>query len=184
MKVILYDNAGVCAMVFPAYTDPSMYHSDEIAYLIDRHNGESLVKHQITKPFTNDEILQLAIEKAVPPDADYAVVDFADIKNIIDDETYRNALIFSQPAGVAVDMQKAREIHRNNLRTRRKPLLEALDVAFMRATEAQQPDEKAKVAILEKKQFLRDLPAATEIERAKTLDKLRDFDPLADFSLN
>ena len=52
-------------------------------------------------------------------------------------------------------MNKAREIWRNKWREARKPLLEALDVEWMRAAEA--GDAARQNEIVEKKQHLRDV---------------------------
>lgn len=187
MKIILYDNDGICAVVFPAYKDKAAYHSDELAYLVDTYsNGDNLLKHQITKPFTDEEILQRVIETAIPSDVAYKVVEFDQIQDAIIDRTFRNAWCFCKKQGVRVDMVKAREIHRNKLRRHREPLLAKLDVQFMRASEIPYSEESAsqKAAILQKKQFLRDLPAAPEIEKAQTPEELKNFDPLIDFALD
>lgn len=72
---------------------------------------------------------------------------------------------------VSVDIEKAREVHRKNLRMERKPLLEALDVQFMRAVE--RADTAAQQEIAVKKQALRDLPEHAEIAAATTTARLR-----------
>lgn len=72
---------------------------------------------------------------------------------------------------IKIDMAKAKEIHRNKIRIARKPLLEAKDVAFMRAVEVADVDTQAQIAV--EKQVLRDAPSALEIESATTLDELK-----------
>jgi len=72
---------------------------------------------------------------------------------------------------VVVDVERAREVHRKNLRMERKPLLEALDVQFMRAVE--RVDTAAQQEIAAKKQALRDLPDHAEIAAAATTARLR-----------
>ena len=67
--------------------------------------------------------------------------------------------------GINIDFGKATEITKERLRQERKPLLEAQDVLYMRATE-QGTDTKAIVA---EKQRLRDI---TKIS-ACTLDELK-----------
>ena len=82
---------------------------------------------------------------------------------------------------ISINMDKAREIHRNKVREARKPLLEAKDVAFMRAVEAQDADTQATVAA--EKQALRDATAAAAIEAASTPEELKaawDTDLLGD----
>jgi len=82
---------------------------------------------------------------------------------------------------ININMDKARDIHRDKVREARKPLLEAKDVAFMRAVEAQDTDTQATVAA--EKQALRDATAATAIDAASTPEELKaawDTDLLGD----
>ena len=82
---------------------------------------------------------------------------------------------------INVNMQRAREIHRDKVRQARKPLLEAKDVAFMRAVEAGDTDTQATVAA--EKQALRDATSAAAIDAATTPDALKaawDSDLLGD----
>ena len=67
--------------------------------------------------------------------------------------------------GITIDFTKATEITKERLRQERKPLLEAQDVLYMRATE-QGTDTSAIVA---EKQRLRDITKIT----ATTLDELK-----------
>ena len=60
--------------------------------------------------------------------------------------------------GFGIDMAKAKEIYKDEIRTRRKPLLEALDVEFQRALET----SSSTTDIIAKKQALRDAPAAVD----------------------
>ena len=71
---------------------------------------------------------------------------------------------------VAIDMEKAREIHRETLRTARAPLLVAADVEYMRADEA--GDEPRKADVRAYKQDLRDVTADPRIAAAKTPEVL------------
>ena len=84
------------------------------------------------------------------------------------DRTFRGAWQFNG-AAVEIDMTAAREIHRDNLRAERKPLLEALDVAYMRALE----DDTGTVDITAEKQALRDVTADPRIDAATTPDELK-----------
>ena len=63
---------------------------------------------------------------------------------------------------ITTDMAKAREIHKNNIREARKPLLESLDNEFQKTQETS-PDTSAIVA---KKNALRDAPADSGIASA------------------
>lgn len=83
------------------------------------------------------------------------------------DRTYRGAWVNSG-ARIVVDMEKARDIHRDNLRRDRAPLLEALDVQFMRALEQGNPT----AGIAAQKQRLRDITSDPRIDAAATPDAL------------
>jgi len=64
--------------------------------------------------------------------------------------------------GFGVDMAKAREIHKTNIREARTPLLAALDVEFQKAQET----SASTTDIVAKKQALRDAPADSGIATA------------------
>lgn len=67
--------------------------------------------------------------------------------------------------GIRIDFDKAVVITQQRLRAERKPLMEAQDVLYMRATEQNQDT----TAIVAEKQRLRDITKIT----AKTLDELK-----------
>ena len=71
--------------------------------------------------------------------------------------------------GFGVDMAKAREIHKTNIRAARQPLLEALDVEFQKAQETSADTS----AIIAKKNALRDAPADSGIASASDADALK-----------
>ena len=64
--------------------------------------------------------------------------------------------------GFGIDMSRARDIHRNNIRQARKDKLAELDIEYQRATETSADTS----AIIAKKQALRDAPAAAGISTA------------------
>jgi hypothetical protein len=70
---------------------------------------------------------------------------------------------------ITINFSKAKVITKERLRKERKPLLEAQDVAFMRAQET--GDDTAPIAA--EKQRLRDLP--TLADGASTLDELKNL---------
>ncbi len=72
---------------------------------------------------------------------------------------------------VNVDILKAKDIHRNYIRGTRKPLLEQLDVDFMKALEGGSPTDVANITT--QKQLLRDEPANAEIDQASTVDEIK-----------
>lgn len=76
---------------------------------------------------------------------------------------------------VVHDMGRAREIHRSRLRAHRVPLLQQLDVDYMRAHESGNAEEMKSVS--EHKQRLRDVTRDSEIDKAETVDQLRAHRP-------
>ena len=91
------------------------------------------------------------------------------------DRTFRDA--WTDTGTVSVDMPKAREIHREKLRQLRAPKLAAEDTAFMRAIEADDKAEAARVAL--RKKALRDVTDDPRIDAAKTPDELKAAIPEA-----
>ena len=71
--------------------------------------------------------------------------------------------------GFGVDMAKAREIHKTNIRTARTPKLAELDVEFQKALET----GASTTDIVAKKQALRDAPAGAGIASASDTDALK-----------
>ena len=71
--------------------------------------------------------------------------------------------------GFGIDMAKAREIHKTNIRTARAPKLAELDIEFQKALETSADTS----AIIAKKQALRDAPADSAIKSASTTDELK-----------
>ena len=84
------------------------------------------------------------------------------------DRVFRGAWQFNG-AAVEIDMDKARDIHRNNLRAERAPKLAALDVAYMKALE----QGSITTTIAAQKQALRDVTTDPRIEAAATPDALK-----------
>jgi len=80
---------------------------------------------------------------------------------------FRNAWKFNDDL-IEVDMDKAKEIKRNEIRQAREPELKQLDVDYFKAMEQGQ-DTKP---IVEKKQKLRDATKHAAIDNAKTPEEL------------
>ena len=70
---------------------------------------------------------------------------------------------------ININMNKARDIHREKVREARNPLLAAKDVEFQRALETGADTS----AIVAEKQALRDAPASAAIEAATNSDELK-----------
>jgi len=88
------------------------------------------------------------------------------------DRHFRNAWVFdSDKAAITEDITAAKVIFKDKIREVRLPLLEAEDVAFMKALEV--ADSDARVASQTKKINLRNAPQAAAISSADTIDKLK-----------
>ena len=72
---------------------------------------------------------------------------------------------------ISEDLAVAKTIFKEKVREVRKPLLEAEDVVYMKAMEAD--DASAKTASVNKKKALRDAPANSAIDSADTIAKLK-----------
>lgn len=70
---------------------------------------------------------------------------------------------------IGMNLAKAKEIHKDNIRAARQPLLEKLDVEFVRTLE----QGKDTAPIAEQKQALRDATAASAIADANSADELK-----------
>ena len=71
--------------------------------------------------------------------------------------------------GFDVDMAKAKEIHKNNIRVAREPKLAELDIEFQKALET----SAGITTIVANKQALRDAPAAVGITTAANTTELK-----------
>ena len=71
--------------------------------------------------------------------------------------------------GFGIDMAKAREIHKTNIRIAREPLLANLDIEFQKALET----SSSTTDIVSRKQALRDAPADSAIASANTEAELK-----------
>jgi hypothetical protein len=107
--------------------------------------------------------------KTFVTDKDGATADASSI-TMPSDRHFRNAWKLNGSV-MAEDMTAAKVIFKDKIREVRKPLLEAEDVVYMKAMEAD--DASAKTASVAKKKALRDAPSATAIENADTIAKLK-----------
>ena len=71
--------------------------------------------------------------------------------------------------GFGIDMAKAKEIHKTNIRNARTPKLAELDIEFQKALET----GASTTDIVAKKQALRDAPADSGIAAASDADALK-----------
>ena len=86
------------------------------------------------------------------------------------DRAFRGAWSLSGSV-ISEDLDTAKNIFRDKVREVRGPLLDAEDVVYMKAMEAD--DASAKAASVTKKTALRDAPAAAAIDAASTIAELK-----------
>ena len=72
---------------------------------------------------------------------------------------------------ITVNLTKAKDIAKNNLRTERASVLAALDVSYMRAVESGNTELQSTIA--EQKQTLRDITAHETIVNASNVTSLK-----------
>lgn len=122
-----------------------------------------------------DEAIQAAIAKGGFPAGVPVMWRRVALEDFPADPTFRNA--WTDTGRIEVDMPKAREIHKDNLRAMRSPKLAALDADYLRADET--GDTVAKTRIAAEKQALRNVTADPAIEAAKTPEELKAVLPPA-----
>jgi hypothetical protein len=105
--------------------------------------------------------------KDVPEGVEYKIVESVDIDN-----DFFNAYEFDSELGAKININKAQEIQLNKFRSVRTPLLEKLDLEYMRADE--QGNLELKKEIASKKQVLRDI---TKTELPDTLEGIKNTWP-------
>lgn len=76
---------------------------------------------------------------------------------------------------IKVDMDKAKNIYKDILRSARKPMLEDLDLSFMRAVESGNTALQSEIAA--KKQALRDVTDDPNIDKVKKVEDFRKIFP-------
>ena len=103
-------------------------------------------------------------------DKDGNQIDASTVSSKPSDRHFRNAWAISGKV-IAEDMTKAKELFKDKIREVRKPLLEAQDVAYMKALEADNSSDQTTAK--NKKKALRDPPAASAISNADTIPKLK-----------
>jgi hypothetical protein len=114
-------------------------------------------------PLTVEEVQA----KDVPGGKTSYIVETSVVQNL--DQDWRDAWTYDSSSGFGIDMTKAKNIHRNNIRARREELMPALDIEFQRALETGADTS----AIVAKKNALRDAPANSAIDACTTTDELQ-----------
>lgn len=90
------------------------------------------------------------------------------------ERTFREGWEANDNGTITVNMTKAKDIWRDKIREARRPELEKLDTAFMKAQET----GASTTQIVADKQALRDAPAHADIDAATTPDELTAVQPI------
>lgn len=152
-KRIVYQNeSGGVSVIVPA---PEMFDA----------NSKTRALFPQLKDATEEQILQFIIEREGKA-KDFKIIEVSELLP----REFRNAWTLDKKQ-LTYDMKKCREIWLEKMREARKPKLEALDLEYQRADEADDKAKKKEVAA--KKQALRDVTADAKIAAAKTPDDLK-----------
>jgi hypothetical protein len=103
--------------------------------------------------------------KDVPTNTPYKIVDSQALPQ---DYNFRTAWIWNDTTGIEICIVKAKDIWLEHYRRARTPLIEKLDIDFMRAVESSNTTLQKEIAA--KKQALRDV---TKTELPNTLDGIK-----------
>ena len=103
-------------------------------------------------------------------DKDGKTIDASTVSKMPSDRHFRNAWTLSGDV-ISEDLATAKTMFKDKIREVRKPLLEAQDVAYMKALES--GSSSAQTTAKNEKTKLRDAPAASAITNAKTIAELK-----------
>ena len=103
-------------------------------------------------------------------DKDGKSIDASTVSSMPSNRHFRNAWTLSGDV-ISEDLATAKIIFKDKIRDVRKPLLEAQDVAYMKALES--GSSSAQTTAKNEKTKLRDAPAASAITNAKTIAELK-----------
>lgn len=119
--------------------------------------------------------VELCAELSVPNGAPYRIIDE---EHLPSDRHFRNAWTDEYPTHtVDINIEKAKEIHLENLRFERNQQLQKLDIDYTIAHERGHTDVVE--IIKEKKQTLREMPeiAKEEMKSISSVDELKEYKP-------
>ena len=121
----------------------------------------------LAKGNTMDNVLIKCVPENCRDSANVVEVD-----TVPSDRTFRNSWVTSKGKSVEVDLDKAKVIAKEKVREARVPKFQELDIAYQRADEDGDADNKKAVA--DKKKVLRDSTANTKITNADSINKLKE----------
>ena len=162
-KVIVIKNSdGSVGIVVPA---PEMFDGES------RTRKILAEQNILTGENSEEKILEWIIKKDVPVGASYRIIDRSQLPA---DRTFRDAWTDDFPTEtVDINMEKARAIHMDKIRTARNKALAKLDAEHRKAS----GDVSKQAEIDAKAQILRDIPSTFDLSIANTIDELKSLWP-------
>lgn len=127
----------------------------------------------IVIPVEIDMSVEEVASRSVPIGKSYRIVDECKVPS---DRTFRKAW----KPDLSIDMTKALEIKKEHLREMRRPLLQELDISFLRYIES--GDLPRAAAVAKQKQALRDITNDARLYQASSPEELKTCIP--DLSLS
>ena len=121
----------------------------------------------VTIPAQNCGMTIEQIAKKDVPTKNYKIIDGQELDKL--DNKFRDAWTCDSKMNPSIDINLARDIWKNRIRQARQPVLEKLDIDYMKALEANEDTTN----IVKYKQELRDLPQSPDIESAKSIEDLQ-----------
>lgn len=129
-----------------------------------KNNGVSVL---FPAPMWEDKLNELA-SKDVPSNVPYRIIDITELPQ---DGEFIDTWEWTDQE-IVINISKAKEIWKDKFRAARKPILEKLDVEYIRALEASDTQKQQEIAA--KKQELRDI---TEISLPDDLEGIKKIWP-------
>jgi hypothetical protein len=139
-----------------------------------RPDSDEVIRDELARTFPKFDVDETTGEKIPRPQP----TGFRRIKDadLPEDRRYRGAWR-DRDGAIVHDMPKARALHLDRVRARRAKKLDELDRDWMRAMgQSKKADADAVEA---KRQALRDLPTSLGVEKATTIEELKELWPAA-----
>lgn len=82
---------------------------------------------------------------------------------------------------ITINLELAKNIWKNKLRQLRSPILNSLDILFLKSLETGDVEEQQRISNL--KQLLRDITTDPRIENAQSVEELLNINPIKELGL-
>ncbi len=141
--------------------------------IVYKNNDDTISIVRPAEEYLLTHTLEDLIKKDVPQDTDYLIID----DNLLpQDKWYRSAWRRVNDK-VEIDLNLAKQLHLNDLRTLRNSLLKKQDIQFQIALE--KDDKILLQEVISIKQQLRDMPeeAEQEMQQINSVEQLKQYVP-------